>query len=211
MNFPVGCAVTITGLRSRSDLNGKTAKVLGPPEEKSGRVPVDVDNERVLVKPLNLKLAVPAGEAPSSQTASNIDDIKGCVGQGSVAADKISEASIAQMARLELCNDTQYAPLPSSPMWSPPRLGEASKQLWATWKTRNADSAMAEEDEDLECDDGDDYDEEEEAADDAAVDAALLAAARRGTEETPMRPAFAPVEADAWLEPVNSNTSADLI
>ena len=56
-----GAKVTLKGIQSKPELNGKSAVLLGPSEGDSGRFSIRVDDKRVALKPDNIELT---GEAP---------------------------------------------------------------------------------------------------------------------------------------------------
>ena len=202
--------VIITGLKSRPDLNGTRATVLGPADPKTGRYPIrpEKGTESILLKPSNF---VDPADPPLPQR------IPTCASQQSpvptppppaadppplpppVASSAISTAGPDEDTAPSCATpDPASVPLPASPMWAPPVIGAATSQL--AWRRRGQDTLGGAEDDDEEEEGWDEEAEEAEAIDNLAVDAALLVAARRGAGAAGAAPSFAPVEPSAWRD-----------
>jgi hypothetical protein len=178
--FCEGSIVRLRGLQSKPQLNGKLGRICGPPIASTGRFPVVVGNDSLLLKPQNLE----AFEEEASEVAP-LPDVS------DLSLNAVVNASTPVSARTAGSNAGDPLPdIPDSPMWTPPDIGKhfpaASRPL-----PRAPDEAGEEEAEE-------DYFEDEEHDKDAmmAADAALLNAAINGAPQG--GGGFAPLDPFEW-------------
>ena len=60
--LPVGTSVLLLGLVSKPELNGQTGTICGLPIAATSRYPVNVADEKLLLKPANLERLSAAGD-----------------------------------------------------------------------------------------------------------------------------------------------------
>ena len=182
----VGDSVILQGLKARPELNGGVGTVTGV-LLPNGRVPVVVHNEKLAVKPENLRSSqrfadsLPAEQAqcaaPAPSTPELIVD---------AVLEPLADVAVDSRAATVIASPSVLEHLPTAPIWSPPALEGAP-----AWRPV-ADLAAVDQEEDEE------LDEEADEQATLASDAALLESAVRGA------PAggggFQQVSASAWRD-----------
>ena len=169
---PVGATVLILGLQSKPELNGALGTVLGPPVASTGRIPVEVGEEKLLLKPDNLERVENGGAATNDDAdAASVD----------LSDMSAAEAELFAKAEPDAAAPSDERPLPalpSAPMWAP--LVDSSFAWRGASSAKRGAVPINGEDEEEEFEEENGYDEEDELDARMAADAALLDAAVNG-------------------------------
>ena len=198
--LPVGSMVLILGLQAKPHLNGVTGTICGMPVAASGRYPVEVGTEKLLLKPQNLERV--RVDSDSNIHALSMEDLMGVTPdvsdstQGNAAIPEVADVSPAAAASTSAAPVTEplrLRELPTEPMWAP--LVDSGSAWRRASKPRGA-VPIEEEEEEEDGDEDEPYDDEEEADAQMAADAALLQAAVDGAPSG--GGGFAPLDPNEW-------------
>ena len=211
--LPVGTSVLLLGLVSKPELNGQTGTICGLPIAATGRYPVNVADEKLLLKPANLERLSAAGD--DEITTLTIEDLMGglTATTTNVSAPAPSlptktdtvlppPAEAPARAKAPAPPPTAEEPptppatlpaLPTAPMWGP--LVD-SGSAWRRVAASRGAVPIGDDDEDEEDGAEEPYDEEDEEDARMAADAALLQAAVSGAPQG--GGGFAPLDPSEW-------------
>ena len=189
--LPVGSEVLLLGLRSKPELNGVVATVCGLPVAESGRYPVQLMDQRLLLKPENMELV----ENEADVAPYDLSDLLGSVAHPPVAAMEASqepaENGTTEQPGPKMPELPPLPALPTSPMWAP-LVDSGFSGRGGSGSQRGAVPIGDEDDDEDEL-----YDEEEDVRDATmAADAALLDAAVAGASEG--GGGFLPIDPEEW-------------
>ena len=196
-----GAVVRVSGLKGRPDLNGETGRVLGALVAATGRYPVRVKGEDVLLRAANLT-RIDADDHGDDALGMSCDS-------SSAKADELkSEAvDVSSDHHIDRVAGVDWLPIPDAPMWQPPVGGATAMN----WKPGGAVEIHGKEDEDEDGFEDEEGDVEEDEESRALADAALLEAAVLGAKQAPPGTArsFAPTAPSEWCHADSDERGAD--
>lgn len=190
-SFQLDDTVRLSGLKSRPELNGALGSIAGPLIPASGRYPVRVGQETLLLKPVNLSLQ----QQTQSDATADPQHVHTAAAAVTDVSDPVHPSPAPGMeAKTDRGSQSERQPLPSLPtvpMWSPPiGVGGGAGFKWKPGGAEKLTPAEADEEDELADEfDGEEEEDDEDQGDDPdsqmAADAALLTAAALGAERQP--------------------------